>query len=353
MSPVTRNFQELVPFRVDQISLLENVFHYGDSDPRWSLGPGAENALRLQRSLEIFSSAWGLPRESLTLLPDRYLAFYLAITGAINATSPASISHSPIDKKEILAIVRGIPSTIERKEFKVGLDGTFDYSDVSTDLSIVQIRNGETGISQSDLPSGPIIIDATSALPGDLHSLDLNSTHWHAVVLDATSWGGPRGVYLLSINPASPWGNPLPTLDTSLPIFGASYGLTLLAALELERFSQVDQGAIAKANLQVREMVRQIPEVEIAGEGTRDRLSLSFLYVQSEELQRILYRDGFLFDSGSACSSSALSPSHVLTGMGLLSQGNVRLRFRPENIDQAGALGASLVEHVTKLRESL
>lgn len=353
MSPVTRNFQELIPFSEDQISLLPNVFQHGDSDPRWTMGPGAENALRLQRSLETFSGAWGLPRESLTLLPDRYLAFYIAMTGIINATTPASISHSPIDKKEILAIVDGISSTIERREFRVGLDGLFEYPSAPADLTIVQIRNGETGISQRNLPSGAMIIDATSALPGDLHDLDLNSIDWRAVILDATSWGGPRGVYLLSINPSSPWSNPLPTLDTSLPIFGASYGLTLLAAVELERFLQVDQGAIAEANLQVREIVRHLRDVEIAGEGTRDRLSLSFLYVQSEELQRNLYRDGFLVDSGSACSSSALSPSHVLTGMGLLSQGNVRLRFRQENIDQAKALANSLVEHVTKLRESL
>lgn len=353
MLPVTRNFQESVPFREDQIALLENVFKFGDSDPRWSMGPGAENALRLQRSLEIFSNAWGLPRESLTLLPDRYLAFSLAISGTIRATSPTSISHSPIDKKEILAIISGIPSNIERREFEVGLDGTFNYLDAASDLTIVQIRNGETGISQQSLPSGPIIIDATSALPGDLHSLDLARRSWHAIVLDATSWGGPRGVYLLSINPALPWSNPLPTLDTSLPLFGASYGLTLLAAVELETFSRIDQDAIAQANLQVREVVHGIEDVEVAGEETRDRLSLSFLYIQSEELQRSLYREGFLFDSGSACSSSALSPSHVLTGMGLLSQGNVRLRFRPENIDQAKPFAESLVEHVRKLREDL
>ncbi|MGA1670247.1 MAG: aminotransferase, partial [Candidatus Nanopelagicaceae bacterium] len=84
--------------------------------------------------------------------------------------------------------------------------------------------------------------------------------------------------------------------------------------------------------------------------NTSDRLSLSFLYVQSEELQRALWSEGFLVDSGSACSSSALEPSHVLTRMGLLSHGNVRLKFRPENLTSVDPLAETLLRLVPQLR---
>ena len=138
----------------------------------------------------------------------------------------------------------------------------------------------------------------------------------------------------------------MPTHDTSMPTIGANYGLTILAALQFDEYLGRDQRAIIDANERVREIVSQIADVDIAGCDTRDRLSLSFLYTESEELQRSLYAKGFLFDSGSACSSSQLEPSHVLTRMGLLSHGNVRLRFRPENLAFVEEFAHALIEAV-------
>ncbi|MEI9907503.1 MAG: aminotransferase class V-fold PLP-dependent enzyme [Actinomycetota bacterium] len=57
--------------------------------------------------------------------------------------------------------------------------------------------------------------------------------------------------------------------------------------------------------------------------------SLSFLYVQGEELLRELERAGFSVDSGSACTDEDLQPSHVLSAMGLLTHGNIRVTFHP------------------------
>lgn len=345
-SPLNRNFQESVPLTSKELEFLDLSFALGDSDPRWSFGPGAESALRLQRSLETIANAWGLPPSTLTFFADRYLAFYLAINGVLIANDFPSISLSTIEKKEVLAIIDGLPDSLSRHHYSVGIDGIFDSFGDDQSLHIFQIRNGETGISQRRLPDGALIIDATSALPGDLSEFDLASLPWHAIILDATSWGGPRGLYALSINPAFHWRNPMPTLDTSMPTFGANYGLTILAALQLDEFLGRDHRAIIDANERVREIVSQIADVDIAGSDTRDRLSLSFLYTESEELQRSLYAKGFLFDSGSACSSSQLEPSHVLTRMGLLSHGNVRLRFRPENLASVEEFAHALIEAV-------
>jgi cysteine desulfurase len=54
-------------------------------------------------------------------------------------------------------------------------------------------------------------------------------------------------------------------------------------------------------------------------------VSLSFLYVEGEALLDRLERAGVSAASGSACSSSALSPSHVLEAVGALTHGNVRI----------------------------
>jgi cysteine desulfurase len=290
----------------------------------------------------------------MTILSDRYLAFYLAIMGSATATNTSSIGYSPIERKELLAIVEALSKSshgaIDVEEFSIGIDGKINFGAEPRELNIFQLRNGETGIVQHKAPLGDLVIDATSALPHDLVHLQIQTLPWRAIVLDASSWSGPRGVYYLAINQKYAWRNPLPTLDTAMPTFGANFGLTLMATLALEDFMSWDQNTISEANKLIRGIVSTLPEVDIAGEETGDRLSLSFLYVQSEELQRALWNEGFLVDSGSACSSSALEPSHVLTRMGLLSHGNVRLRFTPENLESADALARSLVHHVRHLR---
>jgi cysteine desulfurase len=71
-----------------------------------------------------------------------------------------------------------------------------------------------------------------------------------------------------------------------------------------------------------------VPDVEIAGDPDRrlpHLVTLSCLYVDGEALLHALDARGFAVSSGSSCTSSTLTPSHVLAAMGVLSHGNVRL----------------------------
>lgn len=54
-------------------------------------------------------------------------------------------------------------------------------------------------------------------------------------------------------------------------------------------------------------------------------VTFSCLYVDGEALLHELDRAGFSVSSGSSCTSSTLTPSHVLRAMGVLSEGNVRV----------------------------
>jgi cysteine desulfurase len=68
--------------------------------------------------------------------------------------------------------------------------------------------------------------------------------------------------------------------------------------------------------------------VDVVGDPV-DRLphlvTFSCLYVDGESLVTELDRLGFSVASGSACTASTLTPSHVLAAMGALTHGNVRL----------------------------
>ncbi len=62
-------------------------------------------------------------------------------------------------------------------------------------------------------------------------------------------------------------------------------------------------------------------------------VTFSCLYVNGEALVSELDRLGFEVASGSACTSSALEPSHVLAAMGALTHGNVRVSVGRETTD--------------------
>ena len=86
----------------------------------------------------------------------------------------------------------------------------------------------------------------------------------------------------------------------------------------------------------IRSVVAALPDVEVVGAPT-ERLphlvTFSCLYVDGEALVSELDRRGFEVASGSACTSSALEPSHVLAAMGALTHGNVRVSLGRETTD--------------------
>jgi cysteine desulfurase len=67
-------------------------------------------------------------------------------------------------------------------------------------------------------------------------------------------------------------------------------------------------------------------------------VTFSCLYADGETLLHELDREGFSVSSGSSCTSSTLTPSHVLRAMGVLSEGNVRVSLpagtREEDVDR-------------------
>ncbi|NEE41451.1 aminotransferase class V-fold PLP-dependent enzyme, partial [Streptomyces sp. SID7982] len=97
--------------------------------------------------------------------------------------------------------------------------------------------------------------------------------------------------------------------------------------------------------------------VEVVGDPVRrlpHLVTFSCLYVDGETLLHELDRREFSVSSGSSCTSSTLTPSHVLKAMGVLSEGNVRVSLPP------GTAGADvdrflevLPEVVAEVRERL
>jgi cysteine desulfurase len=107
----------------------------------------------------------------------------------------------------------------------------------------------------------------------------------------------------------------------------------ILAAATALRARAAEAQEVGLAQRELTALLREripalVPEVEVVGDPV-DRLphilTFSCLYASGEQLLLELDRAGFAVSSGSSCTASTLTPSHVLEAMGVLSQGNVRV----------------------------
>ena len=115
--------------------------------------------------------------------------------------------------------------------------------------------------------------------------------------------------------------------------------LAAAAALQAVTQERVETSRRQSALIaKVRERVAAtIPDVEVVGDphGRLPHLvTFSCLYVDGEALVTELDRRGFGVASGSACTASTLTPSHVLAAMGVLTHGNVRLSLTLDTTEE-------------------
>jgi cysteine desulfurase len=182
---------------------------------------------------------------------------------------------------------------------------------------------------------------------------------WHAAAASAHKWGGPAGVGVLVVRKGARWRQPFPAderIDDRVPGFENVPGVLAAAAALQAVVAERDEVAARQRALVdlIRARVAAVPDVDVVGDPV-DRLphlvTFSCLYLDGEALVTELDRLGFGVASGSACTASTLTPSHVLAAMGALTHGNVRLSLArdttPEEVD---AFLAALPDVVGRLR---
>lgn len=225
----------------------------------------------------------------------------------------------------------------------VNRDGAVDAAEfgaalrTETALACLQSANHEVGTEQpvaavADLcreAGVPLLVDAAQSLgwgPVD--------AGWSLLTASAHKWGGPPGVGLLVVRKGvrfAPQG-PVDERESgraagfeNIPaIVAAAASLRAVRAEAAEEALRL-RGLTERIRGRVPELV---PDVEVVGAPVRRLpgvVTFSCLYVDGEALLHELDREGFSVSSGSSCTSSTLTPSHVLRAMGVLSEGNVRV----------------------------
>jgi len=306
----------------------------------------------LHESKAIFSERLGVDQLMLSFLGEPNLGHFLAISGLTLAQPAPQIFFPTTSRQEVLEVMGSHPGSTA---LAVDLDGSYSIPVAShDDLLILPTVNGETGSISPDPSSfkGRIFVDATAS---PLQPLPEN---WSVALWDSRSWSGPAGLGILAIRDSGRWINPLPHLDHRSVPGTFNPALAIASAVALDGFvkdcatSEVRTGHFNK--LIRRFVTDEIGDVDIASpESARaEFLSFSFLYVDALQLVEKMNRRGFSIDSGSACTSANLEPSHVLAAMGRLTHGNVRIRLHSDVVEsEIHRLLAALKECVEELRD--
>lgn len=210
-----------------------------------------------------------------------------------------------------------------------------------TALACLQSANHEVGtvqpvaeVAEACRAAGvPLLVDAAQSLGWEPVEGD-----WSLLTASAHKWGGPAGVGLLAVRKGVRFAVQGPADERES---GRAAGFENLPAIVAAAASlRAVRDEAAQEAVRLRELTERIrarvpelvPDVEVVGDAVRRLpgiVTFSCLYVDGETLLHELDREGFSVSSGSSCTSSTLTPSHVLKAMGVLSEGNVRVSLPP------------------------
>lgn len=209
--------------------------------------------------------------------------------------------------------------------------------DPATALACLQSANHEVGTVQpvaevAELCGAagvPLLVDAAQSLGwGPVEGA------WSLLTASAHKWGGPPGVGLLVVRKGVRFApqHPADERESGRSPGFANLPAIVAAAASLRAVRAEADAEAARLRVLVdrirRRVARLVPDVEVVGDAERrlpHLVTFSCLYADGETLLHELDRAGYSVSSGSSCTSSTLTASHVLKAMGVLSEGNVRV----------------------------
>ena len=166
---------------------------------------------------------------------------------------------------------------------------------------------------------------------------------WSLLSASAHKWGGPAGVGVLVVRAGTRWVSPLPADERERGrVPGVENVPAVVAAAAALLAREAEREAEAARLRRLVDLVRErvaatVPDVEVVGDPTGrlpHMVTFSCLYVDGEALLGELDRLGFAVSSGSSCTSSTVTPSHVLEAMGVLTHGNVRVSMHRDTTEE-------------------
>jgi cysteine desulfurase len=344
----------------------------GWADPRRLHAEGRRARVLLDGAREAIAAVVGARTAEVELAGSHVAALHAAVLAVARGRRRvgADVVVSGVERAAVLAAAEFVAARGDGARRTIGVDraGRVDLAAFraavarpGVALAALQHANGEVGTLQpvdeaheaARAAGVPLLVDAGASL-GHVRV----GAEWDLLAADAGDWGGPAGIGVLvtrsGVRRAPDW----PEDDDRWFPGGVSVPAALAAAVALqvadtsrERDDAVRRRLVDRLRAAVPATV---PDVDVVGDPDRRLphvLTFSCLYVDGEALVTALDARGFAVGSGSACTSSALEPSHVLAAMGALTHGNVRIGLPPDvSADDVERFVAVLPEVVADVR---
>jgi cysteine desulfurase len=305
----------------------------GYADPRRLHRAGRSARLLLDNARAALAEALEVRHDEVSFTASGTAAVHLGLLGLHRGARGGSIAHTAVEHS---AVLHAVDWAGGGTALPVDAQGRVRIAPPPPGTSVlaVQSANHEVGTTQpvpdlAGVAGGvPLFVDACASA-GRLPLPE----GWAVAAASAHKWGGPAGVGVLLVRKGARWRHPFPVderIDERVPGFeNVPAALAAAAALQAVVAEREEVGARQHALIdRLRSGVSAMPDVDVVGDPT-DRLphllTFSCLYVDGESLVTELDRLGFGVASGSACTASTLTPSHVLAAMGALTHGNVRV----------------------------
>ncbi|WP_030206452.1 aminotransferase class V-fold PLP-dependent enzyme [Streptomyces sp. NRRL S-87] len=322
----------------------------GWADPARLYREGRRARLLLDAARETAAEAVGCRPDELVFTPSGTRAVHVGVEGALAGRRRvgghlvvSAVEHSSVLHAAEAHEARGGTRT-EVPVDRSGAVTPAGYAEAlrpDTALACLQSANHEVGtlqpvaeVAELCRAAGvPLLVDAAQSLawgqvPGE----------WSLLTGSAHKWGGPPGVGLLAVRKGvrfAPQG-PADERESGRSAGFENIPAVVAAAASLRAVRAEAEAEAARLRVLVdrirRRVARLVPDVEVVGAADLrlpHLVTFSCLYVDGETLLHELDRAGFSVSSGSSCTSSTLTPSHVLKAMGVLSEGNVRVSLPP------------------------
>ncbi len=344
------------PLHPAALAALTTAYADGWADPRGLPYQNRRAAILLDAARESIAVILGVRADEVSFVSSGTAAVHLGVAGFVPRPQ-STVVTSAVEHSSVLAASRlyaanhpGSTATlvpvdsvgrVARDEFDLAVSGQGVVG------ACLQSANHEVGTVQptdaaaeSCAQAGvPLLVDASASI-GSLEP----PRQWSILTASAHKWGGPAGVGVLAVRRGSKWRASTPDDEREsgrVPGF-PNVPAIVAAASSLEAVVQEMVARSARLSALVDVIRRRVPElvpdVQILGDPV-DRVphivTFSCLYVDGEALLLELDRLGVAVSSGSACTASAQTPSHVLAAMGALTHGNVRvsLPFTCKQVD--------------------
>lgn len=341
----------------------------GWADPRRLHAEGRRARLLLEQAREALAAELGCRAPELHLAPSHTAALHAGVRAVARGRRRVGrgVVASAVERAAVLAAGRWVADDaltvvpVDRAG-RVDLDAWARALGHEVAVAALQHANGEVGTLQpveqaheaTRRAGVPLLVDAGASV-GHVPV----PASWDLLAADPGDWGAPAGVGVLAVRASVRAVPDAPEDEDAWSPGGVSVPAAFAAAVALRTVlaeREADDARRRAAIERIRAAAAAVPDVDVAGDPDARLphvLTFSCLYVDGEAIVGELDRRGFAVGSGSACTSSALEPSHVLAAMGVLTHGNVRLALpvdvRDDDVDR---FCTALPEAVAAVRDA-